>query len=163
VAFRTERKRLDGILAAGEEILASDPLSMIGERPELTVPAHPVLVVTTAAAYLLLHGPAAEVRRLDLDTLVAVARTDEPKLGSTLQLTLAGGEVCTYVYEPRQKILATADRITERFFGRIVTDTGADTEAEAGADTEAGADAAASEAGAATGTTTDAATLSDEP
>ena len=51
MSFRAERKRLRDTLQPGEEILARDPLCTIDERPELTVLALPVLVVTDRSIY----------------------------------------------------------------------------------------------------------------
>jgi len=121
--FRAERKRLRDTLRAGEEIVASDPLCLIGERPELTVVSHPRLVVTTTGVYLLLSGKQPEVLALDFATLVAVTRTDDPLPGCTLGLTAADGTVLTLTYEPRTRQHPTADVITEHFFGRVVKDT----------------------------------------
>jgi hypothetical protein len=123
MSFRAERKRLRDTLHPGEEILASDPLCTIDERPELTVLAHPVLVVTDRSIYLILSGKEQEVTAIDFDQLVGVQRTDDPVPGSTLQLTGSDGRVLTLTYEPRRRRQDTADRITERFFGRVVKDT----------------------------------------
>jgi hypothetical protein len=123
MGFRAERRRLREALRHGEEILASDPLCTIDERPELTVVSHPVLVVTTMSAYLILSGKQPEVRRIDFDTLVDVKRKDDPVPGSTLRLIMDGGDVLTFTYEPRSYRLDTADLITERFFGRVVKNT----------------------------------------
>jgi hypothetical protein len=123
VSFRAERKRLKDALRPGEEILARDPLCTIEERPELTVVSHPVLVVTTMAVYLILAGKPPEVRCVDFDALADVMRKDDRIAGSTLRLTMDDGEVLTVTYEPRARQQPTADLITERFFGRVVTDT----------------------------------------
>jgi len=96
---------------------------VIEERPELNVLSRPVLVVTTMSVFLILSGKQPEVSRIGLDAHVRVDRKDHRKLGSTLRLTTADGVVRTFVYEPRAHIEPTADLITERFFGRIVTDT----------------------------------------
>jgi hypothetical protein len=121
--FRSERKRLKDTLEPGEEILASDPLCTIDERPELTVVSHPVLVVTDRCIYLILSGKQQQVTRLDFDALVAVHRRDDPIPGSTLRLRMNDGQVLTLTYEPRARRQDTADLITERFFGRVVKDT----------------------------------------
>jgi hypothetical protein len=123
VSFRSERKRLADTLAPDEEILASDALCAIDERPELTVLSHPVLVVTTTSAYLILSGKTPEVTRIDVGELTAVMRTDDPVPGSTLRLTTKAGVVLTLTFEPRSRRQITADLITERFFGRVVKDT----------------------------------------
>src|SRR5580692_7455872 len=123
MSFRAERKRLRDTLQPGEEILASDPLCTIDERPELTVLAHPVLVVTDRSVYLILSGKEQEITAVELDALVDVQRTDDPVPGSTLRLTGPDGQVLTLTYEPRSRRQDTADRITERFFGRVVRDT----------------------------------------
>ncbi len=81
--------------------MASDPLCTIDERPELTVLSHPVFVVTTMGAYLILSDKHAEVRRIDFDAVGALERTDNPKHGSVLKLTLRDGESLTLTYEPR--------------------------------------------------------------
>jgi hypothetical protein len=123
VGFRAERKRLHDELQADEEILASDPLALIEERPELDVLAHPVFVVTTRSVFVILSGTFQGVRRIDFDHIAAVERRLDRKLGNTLRLTMADGDVLTCVYEPRVQNQATADLITERFFGRIIKDT----------------------------------------
>jgi hypothetical protein len=127
MSFRRERRQLRDRLRPGEEILASDVLCAIKERPELTVLSHPVLVVTSMGVYLVLSGKEKEVRSVDFDVLAAVERTDDPVPGSTLRLILNDGEVLTFDYEPRAYTQATADVITKRFFGRIVKDTTAET------------------------------------
>ena len=123
MTFRAERKRLRDILHSGEEIQASDPLCAVEERPELTVVAHPLLVVTDRSVYLILSGKQPEVSRIDLDTLVEVTRTEDPVPGSTLRLTANDGAVLTLTYEPRTRQHHTADLITKHFFGRVVNDT----------------------------------------
>jgi len=123
MGFRAERRRLRDVLREGEEILASDPLCTIDERPELTVVSHPVLVVTTMSAYVILSGKQPEVLGIDFDTLVDVKRKDDPVPGSTLRLILDGGDVLSLTYEPRSHRQDTADLITQRFFGRVVKDT----------------------------------------
>ncbi|HXQ59121.1 MAG TPA: hypothetical protein VN799_03455 [Acidimicrobiales bacterium] len=123
MGFRAEKKRLADALGAGEEILASDPLAMIEERPELNVLSRPVLVVTDRSIFLILSGKQPEVSRIGIDALAGVEREDDKKLGSTLRLTMTDGEVRTFVYEPRAPTQATADLITERFIGRNITDT----------------------------------------
>jgi hypothetical protein len=115
VSFRAERKRLAETLAADEEILARDPLSMIEERPELDVLSRPVLVVTNRSVFLILSGRRPEVTRLGLDALAGVERQDDKKLGNTLRLTMTDGQVHTFVYEPRALSHTTADLIAERF------------------------------------------------
>jgi hypothetical protein len=127
MSFRAERKRLRDTLQPGEEILARDPLCTIDERPELTVLAHPVLVVTDRSIYLILSGKEQEITAIALDALVGVERTDDPVPGSTLRLTMPGDQVLTLTYEPRSRRQDTADRITERFFGRVVKDTSEET------------------------------------
>jgi len=127
--YRRERRRLRDRLRPGEEILASDVLCAIKERPELTVLSHPVLVVTSLSVYLVLSGKEEEVRRVDFDDLAAVERTDNPVPGSTLRLVRRDGEVLTFDYEPRSYTQGTADEITKRFFGRIVKDTAVETPA----------------------------------
>jgi hypothetical protein len=124
VSFRAERKHLKDTLQPGEEILASDPVAMISERPELTVVAHPVLVVTDRSAYVLLSGKPPEVIGIELDALADVQRKDDPIPGSRLRLTTKDGVVLTLTYEPRSRQHDTGDRITERFFGQVVKDTG---------------------------------------
>ena len=123
MAFRSERKRLGNALRPEEEILASDPLALIEERPELDVLSRPVLVVTKSSVFLILSGTHPEVSRIGLDDLAGVERKDDRKFGSTLRLTTAEGDDRTFVYEPRAHRQVTADLITERFFGRIVKDT----------------------------------------
>jgi hypothetical protein len=123
MSFRAERKRLRDTLQPGEEILARDPLCTIDERPQLTVLAHPVLVVTNRSIYLILSGKEQEITGIDLDHLVDVQRTDDPVPGSTLRLTGGDGRVLTLTYEPRSRQQDTADLITERFFGHVVKDT----------------------------------------
>jgi hypothetical protein len=123
MAFRSERKRLKDTLQPGEDILASDPLCTIDERPELTVVSHPVLVVTDRSIYLILSGKEQEVSRIDFDTVVEVHRKDDPVPGSTLRLAMGDGQVLTLTYEPRSRQQHTADLITERFFGRVVKNT----------------------------------------
>jgi hypothetical protein len=127
--FTRERRQLRDSLRPGEEILASDVLCAIKERPELTVLSHPVLVVTSMSVYLVLSGKEKEVRRVDFDDLAAVERTDDPVPGSTLRLVLRDGDVLTFDYEPRSYQQGTADEVTKRFFGRIVKDTAAETPA----------------------------------
>jgi hypothetical protein len=119
VSFRAERKRLRDTLHPGEEILASDPLCTIDERPELTVLSHPVLVVTDRSIYLILSGREREVTRIAFDELAGVQRTDDPVPGSTLRLTMNDGQVLTLTYEPRSRRQDTADLITQRVFGRV--------------------------------------------
>jgi hypothetical protein len=123
MSFRAQRKRLRDTLRSGEEILASDALCTIDERPELTVVSHPVLVVTNMSAYLILSGKQQEVSRIDFESLADVKRSDNPIPGSTLPLIMDDGKVLTFTYEPRARQQITADLITERFFGRIVKDT----------------------------------------
>jgi hypothetical protein len=123
MSFRAQRKQLSDSLRSGEEILAVDPLCTIEERPELTVLAHPVLVVTTLSVYLILSGRPPEVTRIDFDSLAGVERTDDTKRGSTLRLIMDGDDIMTFTYEPRSRQQDTADLITERFFGRVVKDT----------------------------------------
>ena len=82
MSFRAQRRRLRDSLRPGEEILARDPLCTIEERPELTVLAHPVLVVSDRSIYLILSGKEQEVTRIDYDALVGVQRTDDPVPGS---------------------------------------------------------------------------------
>jgi hypothetical protein len=127
VSFRSERRRLRDTLQPGEEILASDALCTIDERPELTVLAHPVLVVTDRSIYLTLSGKEQAITAIDFDALVDVQRTDDPVPGSTLRLTGHDGQVLTLTYEPRSRRQDTADLITERFFGRVVRDTAEET------------------------------------
>jgi hypothetical protein len=123
MAFRSERKRLGNALRPEEEILASDPLALIEERPDLDVLSRPVLVVTNSSVFLILSGKKAEVSRIGLDALTGVERTDDRKFGSSLRLTMTDGDVRTFVFEPRAHGQVTADLITERFFGRIIKDT----------------------------------------
>ncbi len=113
--FRAERKRLADALRANEEILASDPLAMIHERPDLNVLARPVLVVTDRSIFLILSGKQPEVSRIGLEVLAGVEREDDKKLGTTLRLTLIDGDVRTFVYEPRAPSHLTADLIAGRF------------------------------------------------
>ena len=127
MSFRAERKRLRDTLQPGENIRARDPLCTIDERPELTVLAHPVLIVTDRSIYLILSGKEQEIIGIDFDHLVEVQRTDDPVPGSTLRLTAHGGQVWTLTYEPRSRRHDTADLITERFFGRVVKDTADET------------------------------------
>jgi hypothetical protein len=117
VAFRAERRRLRDVLRPGEEILASDALAAIAERPELTVVSHPVLVVTTLGVYLTLEGKPPEVRRIDFESLGAVDSRDDAKLGVTLRLTMTDGEVLTCAYDRRRTLPVTAGLIVERFAG----------------------------------------------
>jgi hypothetical protein len=124
--FRAERKRLSGTLRPGEEILASDALCTIEERPELTVVSQPVLVVTNLGIYVILSGKQPEVIPVDYDTLADVERQENPKLGSTLRLRTTAGKVLTFTFEPRTHRHLSADLITERFFGRTVQNTIAD-------------------------------------
>jgi hypothetical protein len=126
MGFRAERKRLGAALRSGEDIVASDRLSAIEERPELTVVSHPVLVVTNMSAYIVLSGKPQEVRRIEFDAIAVVTRTDDRKSGGALQLTMTDGEVLTLLYDPRDPLQAAGDLITERFFGRIVKDTARD-------------------------------------
>jgi hypothetical protein len=123
MSFRAQRRQLRNSLRSGEEILAVDALCTIEERPELTVLSHPALVVTTMSVYLILSGRPPEVSRIDFDSLAGVERTGDTKRGTTLRLTMDGGDVMTFTYEPRSRQQVTADLITERFFGRIVKDT----------------------------------------
>jgi hypothetical protein len=123
VNFRAERKRLRHLLRPGEEILASDHLCAVEERPELTVVSHPLLVVTDRSVYLILSGQQPEMGRIDLDALVEVTRTEDPVPGSTLRLAANDGAVLTLTYEPRTRRHDTADLITKHFFGRVIKDT----------------------------------------
>lgn len=126
MSFRAERKRLKGVLRPGEEILASDALCTIEERPELTVVSQPVLAVTNVRIYVILSGKQPEVITVEFDTLAGVERQENPKLGSTLQLRTTAGQVLTFTFEPRTHRHLSADLITERFFGPTVQDQSVD-------------------------------------
>ena len=123
MAHTTGTGRSKFALVPGEQILACD---VVGEiREHRRGPQLPVVTVTDLAVYLVIPEGRDVVRRIDFTDVTAVGRKTT-MVGRELQLIVREGQVfssTTVVYLQFGGDSATADQITERFFGRVVQDT----------------------------------------
>jgi hypothetical protein len=135
--FRAEHYRLRKVLEVGEEIRASDFISLDAHGPGGLRDEHAdslgsggvsgrmVLVLTDRKVHVVAPGGMISAR---LDRLIGVGRRGRNGKGrnaipAQVQLIFPGNAYWNLTYDPRAAAQETGDLITESFFGRVIADT----------------------------------------